>query len=91
MLPKNIPLNRPIAIPGKSADIMAAAGTAAAAPPMAIGKVAAPPAPAAYPVAYPAAYPVAYPVVPVAPPPVTTVWRTEPRGPRRLVREGMKG
>ena len=80
MLPKNIPLNRPSAIPGKSADIMAAAGTAAAAPPMAIGKVAAPPAPAA-----PA------PVAPVAPPPVTTVWRTEPRGPRRLVREGMMG
>ena len=77
MLPKNIPLNRPIAIPGKSADIMAAAGTAAAAPPMAIGKVAPPPAPAA--------------PAPVAPPPVTTVWRTEPRGPRRLVREGMMG
>ena len=75
MLPKNIPLNRPSAIPGKSADIMAAAGTAA--PPMAIGKVAAPPAPAA--------------PAPVAPPPVTTVWRTEPRGPRRLVREGMMG
>ena len=77
----NSPLSSPSPIPGSREDIIIIAG-ATPVPPMAIGRVAAPPAPAAP--APPAA-------PPAAPPPVTTVCRTDTRGLMRLPREGKSG